>query len=206
MTAALTLPLAEVTQIRRLRREGMAAQNIALTTGHHRATVYRWMDKLSDERATRMIVQMAAQHYSQRETRRQLGLGYLRFKRLLSEMKPVTWADPMAKPKTEDLSAQLIELADRGLSMRQAALALGLNREKVRLMAAAMENNPWAPREVATLWKEISGETVVQTAKRMARDHTVAEVARAVGYADCAGLKKHLRVAGVEIAFRKRSR
>lgn len=100
----------------------------------------------------------------------------------------------------------LLDLAEQHLSMRQAASAIGLNRERVRQLAAAMPNNPWAPREVATLWEEISGETVVQTAKRMARDHTVAEVARAVGYADCAGLKKHLRVAGVEIAFRKRSR
>lgn len=197
-----TIPSSEVVQIRRLRRQGMSAQVIALTTGHHRGTVYRWMDKLSDGRAKEMIVQLAADHLSQREVRRQLGLGYLRFKRLLSEMKPVTWFDPMAKSKAEKLDEHLMEMAERGLSMRQAALALGINREKVRLMAAAMgDENPWGPREVASIWKEQSGETVAQTARRLADTHTLIQVATLIGYGDGRALRKALIARNVHVKF-----
>lgn len=200
---------------RRLSREGLGTTAIAGMVGldlrahdgaSARKQVIRWLTPLTDLGASRLIKRLAGQGKSQRQVRRLTGLGYVRFKRLVEAMPGLQWADPQPPQPQLDLTEQILALAEQDLSMRQAAKVMGINREKFRLLVAGMENNPWGPREVAALWEEISGETVVQTAQRMARDHTVAEVARAVGYADCAGLKKHLRVAGVEIAFRKRAR
>lgn len=200
---------------RRLNREGLSTTAIAgmmgLNLAQHdgasaRKQVIRWITPLTDIGASRLIKRLAGEGKSQREVRRLTGVGYVRFTRLVQAMPDLKWADPQPVQPKPDLTEQILALAESDLSMRQAAKVMGINREKFRLLVAAMPNNPWGPREVASIWEEMSGETVVQTAKRMARDHTVAEVARAVGYADCAGLKKHLRVSGVEITFRKRPR
>lgn len=97
----------------------------------------------------------------------------------------------------------LSDLAEQDFSMRQAADALGCNRETLRAYAASMDRSPWAPRDVAATWEQQTGETITAAARRLAETHTVSQAARALGYYNCSGLLKALRVRGVTVQFQR---
>jgi hypothetical protein len=100
--------------------------------------------------------------------------------------------------------SQLLEdLAEQDFSMRQAAIALGCNREALRVYVASMERSPWAPREVAAVWLRQTGETITAAARRLAETHTISQAARVLGYYNCMGLRKALKVRGVTVQFQR---
>lgn len=195
---------------RRLNREGLGPTAIARLVGleikHRkdmtaRKQVIRWITPLTDLGASRLIKRLAGQGKSQREVRRLTGLGYVRFKRLVEEMPDLAWIGPQPKQEQPDLSEQILALAEQDLSMRQAAEALGINREKFRLIAATMPNNPWGPRDIAQAWLHKTGETVAQTARRLADTHTLIQVATLIGYGDGRALRKALIARNAHVKF-----
>lgn len=170
---------------------------------------------LTDDYCKRRIRSLAAAGLSQRKVREQLGLGTSRFYRLIEKMK-VSWqqyepTEETVVQRAERLHgrplAELIEdLADEGLSMRQAADRLGLNRESLRVFVKGLQHSPWLPNEVARTWLKKTGETIPAAGRRLAETHTLAEAARMIGYRDGASLRRALNVRGAKVRFLKDDR
>lgn len=168
---------------------------------------------LSDDYCKRRIRNLAATGLSQRKVREQLGLGTSRFYRLLGSMKELTWRQYEPTKETvvqqaerlrgRPLAEKIEELADEGLSMRQAADRLGLNRESLRVFVKTLPKSPWPPNEVARDWLRKTGETIPAAARRLAETHTLAEAARIIGYRDGASLRRALHVRGAKVTFRE---
>lgn len=171
---------------------------------------------LTDDYCKRRIRSLATAGLSQRKVREQLGLGTSRFYRLVGGMKELAWRqyEPTEETVVQQAErlhgrhlAELIEdLADEGLSMRQAADRLGLNRESLRVFVKTLPRSPWLPNEVARTWLKKTGETIPAAARRLAETHTLAEAARIIGYRDGASLRRALLARGAEVKFLKRDK
>ena len=99
--------------------------------------------------------------------------------------------------------AQLLaDLAEEGLSMRKAAIALDVNREAVRRFVEKLgDESPFDDRWIAQAWLHKTGETVAQTARRLADTHTLIQVATLIGYGDGRALRKALIARNVHVKF-----
>ena len=123
-------------------------------------------------------------------------------------------APPWRKPSTmhtiQDVErerqrpfAQLLaDLAEEGLSMRKAAIVLDVNREAVRRYVEKLgDASPFDDRWIAQAWLHKTGETVAQTARRLADTHTLIQVATLIGYGDGRALRKALIARNVHVKF-----
>lgn len=99
--------------------------------------------------------------------------------------------------------AQLLaDLAEEGLSMRKAAIVLDVNREAVRRYVEKLgDAYPFDDRWIAQAWLHKTGETVAQTARRLADTHTLIQVATLIGYGDGRALRKALIARNVHVKF-----
>lgn len=99
--------------------------------------------------------------------------------------------------------AQLLaDLAEEGLSMRKAAIVLDVNREAVRRYVEKLgDASPFDDRWIAQAWLHKTGETVAQTARRLADTHTLIQVATLIGYGDGLAQRKALIARNVHIKF-----
>lgn len=99
--------------------------------------------------------------------------------------------------------AQLLaDLAEEGLSMRKAAIVLDVNREAVRRYVEKLgDSSPFDDRWIAQAWLHKTGETVAQTARRLADTHTLIQVATLIGYGDGRALRKALIARNVHVKF-----
>lgn len=169
---------------------------------------------MNDDYYCKRIRSLAAAGLSQRKVRDELGIGTSRFYRLIGSMGTLPWRQYEPEEETVIQKAERVhgrtimelveELADEGLSMRQAADRLGVNRESLRVFVKDQRSNPWLPNDIAGGWLRSTGETVLSAARRMSQTHTLAEAARIIGYAEGASLRRALRVRGAQVEFLRR--
>lgn len=168
---------------------------------------------MNDDYYCKRIRSLAAAGLSQRKAREELDIGTSRFYRLIGGMGALTWRQYEPEEETVIQKAErahgrpimdmIEDLADEGLSMRQAADRLGVNRESLRLFVKDLRNNPWLPNEVARTWLKKTGETIPSAARRLAETCTLAEAARIIGYCDGASLRRALNARGAKVKFRE---
>ena len=80
--------------------------------------------------------------------------------------------------------------------MRKAAIVLDVNREAVRRYVEKLGDPPIIERGcIAQAWLHKTGETVAQTARRLADTHRLIQVATLIGYGDGRALRMGIRKA-----------